>query len=143
MTSQSQDLFSGMENLLPGHGVALSEFVGSLPFNEAGLLPAITQDVESGEVLMLAWMNREALEKTIASGRMNYWSRSRKSLWVKGETSGHFQVVVSVSFDCDGDAILCQVNQIGNACHTNRKSCFYLGLDPSLDRVSVIAARSN
>ena len=70
MTSQSQDLFSGMENLLPGHGVALSEFVGSLPFNEAGLLPAITQDVESGEVLMLAWMNREALEKTIASGRI-------------------------------------------------------------------------
>ena len=143
MAHPSQNLFSSMEDLSPGHGVALSEFMGNLPFNEAGLLPAIAQDLESGEVLMLAWMNCDALEQTISSGKMTYWSRSRKSLWIKGETSGHYQNVVSISFDCDGDAILCQVTQTGNACHTNRKSCFYLGLDPTLDRVSIIAAKSS
>lgn len=91
---------------------------------------------------MLAWMNRTALEQTITTGKMTYWSRSRGSLWVKGETSGHFQHVVSVQFDCDGDTILCQINQKGRACHTNRKSCFYFALDPTLDRVSVVAAKA-
>ena len=88
-----------------------------------GLIAAIAQDAQSGEVLMLAWMNEEALTKTIESKRATYFSRSRNSLWVKGETSGHFQEVLSIDFDCDGDAVLMKVNQTGTACHTGQKSC--------------------
>lgn len=90
-----------------------------------GLISAIAQDAESNEVLMLAWMNEEALLKTIESKRATYFSRSRNSLWVKGETSGHFQEVVEIKFDCDGDAVLLKINQIGAACHTGEKSCFH------------------
>ena len=90
-----------------------------------GLISAIAQDAESNEVLMLAWMNEEALFKTIESKRATYFSRSRNSLWVKGETSGHFQEVVEIKFDCDGDAVLLKINQIGAACHTGEKSCFH------------------
>ena len=90
-----------------------------------GLIAAIAQDVKSNEVLMLAWMNEEALLKTIETKRATYFSRSRNSLWVKGETSGHFQEVVDISFDCDGDAVLLKVKQIGSACHTGQKSCFH------------------
>lgn len=90
-----------------------------------GLITAIAQDAESNEVLMLAWMNEEALFKTIESKRATYFSRSRNSLWVKGETSGHFQEVVEIKFDCDGDAVLLKINQIGAACHTGEKSCFH------------------
>ena len=90
-----------------------------------GLISAIAQDAESNQVLMLAWMNEEALLKTIESKRATYFSRSRNSLWVKGETSGHFQEVVEIKFDCDGDAVLLKINQIGAACHTGEKSCFH------------------
>jgi phosphoribosyl-AMP cyclohydrolase len=90
-----------------------------------GLIAAIAQDAETNEVLMMAWMNQEALEKTIATKRATYFSRSRNSLWVKGETSGHFQEVVAISFDCDGDAILLKINQTGAACHTGERSCFH------------------
>lgn len=90
-----------------------------------GLIAAIAQDVKSNEVLMLAWMNEEALLKTIETKRATYFSRSRNSLWIKGETSGHFQEVVDISFDCDGDAVLLKVNQIGSACHTGQRSCFH------------------
>jgi len=90
-----------------------------------GLISAIAQDAESNEVLMLAWMNEEALLKTIESKRATYFSRSRNSLWVKGETSGHFQEVLEIKFDCDGDAVLLKINQIGAACHTGEKSCFH------------------
>jgi phosphoribosyl-AMP cyclohydrolase len=90
-----------------------------------GLISAIAQDAESNEVLMLAWMNEEALLKTIESKRATYFSRSRNSLWVKGETSGHFQEVVEIKFDCDGDAVLLKIIQIGAACHTGEKSCFH------------------
>lgn len=90
-----------------------------------GLISAIAQDVKSNEVLMLAWMNEEALLKTIETKRATYFSRSRNSLWIKGETSGHFQEVVDISFDCDGDAVLLKVNQIGSACHTGQRSCFH------------------
>lgn len=90
-----------------------------------GLIAAIAQDVKSNEVLMLAWMNEEALLKTIETKRATYFSRSRNSLWIKGETSGHFQEVVDISFDCDGDAVLLKVKQIGSACHTGQKSCFH------------------
>lgn len=90
-----------------------------------GLIAAIAQDVKSNEVLMLAWMNEEALLKTIETKRATYFSRSRNSLWIKGETSGHFQEVVDISFDCDGDAVLLKVSQIGSACHTGQRSCFH------------------
>lgn len=97
----------------------------NLKFNEAGLLPAIAQDADTHEVLMLAWMNAESLRKTLATGQVTYWSRSRQSFWVKGETSGHTQDLVSLRFDCDRDSILILVRQKGAACHTGRKTCFY------------------
>ncbi len=94
-------------------------------FNADGLVAAIAQDADTGEVLMLAWMNAEALDATIRTGRGTYWSRSRGALWIKGETSGHTQDVVEVRVDCDQDAILLKVRQTGGACHTGRPSCFY------------------
>lgn len=100
-------------------------------FNADGLIPAIAQDVATGEVLMLAWMNAEALEHTLATGRVTYWSRSRQKLWVKGETSGHSQELVSFKIDCDQDTVLVRVRQKGAACHTGRRSCFYRKLDDS------------
>ena len=90
-----------------------------------GLIAAIAQDASSDEVLMLAWMNREALIQTLETKRATYFSRSREKLWVKGESSGHFQKVVEFKFDCDGDAILLKVKQTGAACHTGEKSCFH------------------
>lgn len=96
-----------------------------LTYNENGLVPAIAQDHESGEVLMLAWMNRESIEKTLQTGQVTYWSRSRKAFWVKGQTSGHVQELVEMRVDCDRDCLLLLVNQTGPACHTNRRSCFY------------------
>lgn len=93
-------------------------------FNHDGLIPVIAQDATSGEVLMMAWMNAESLHLTQTTGRATYWSRSRQELWVKGETSGHTQEVVSLSLDCDGDTILMQVNQVGAACHTGTHTCF-------------------
>jgi phosphoribosyl-AMP cyclohydrolase len=90
-----------------------------------GLIPAIVQDIRSGEVLMLAYMNDEAIIKTIETGRAHYWSRSRKKLWLKGESSGHFQIVREIRIDCDEDAILLLVEQEGGACHTGYNSCFY------------------
>ena len=94
-------------------------------FDDGELIPAIAQSVEDGAVLMLAWMNQEALEKTISSKVATYWSRSRNQLWVKGETSGNSQQVKSISYDCDGDAILIKVLQTGPACHTGESSCFH------------------
>ena len=95
-------------------------------WNEAGLVPAIAQEHASGKVLMLAWMNRQALEATIAEGRAVYYSRSRQKLWRKGEESGHVQVLMEIRLDCDGDTVLMQVEQIGGiACHTGRHNCFY------------------
>ncbi len=97
----------------------------SLTFNDAGLVPAIAQDAETLEVLMLAWMNAESIAKTIETRRVTYWSRSRQSFWVKGETSGHVQELVDLRHDCDRDCLLVLVNQSGPACHTGRRSCFY------------------
>lgn len=97
----------------------------TLKFNERGLIPAIVQDVNTKEVLMMAWMNQEALETTIRTGKATYWSRSRNRLWVKGETSGHFQTVENIRYDCDADTLLLFVQQQGVACHTGSKSCFY------------------
>lgn len=97
----------------------------SLTYNEAGLIPAIAQDSESGEVLMMAWMNAEAVAKTLETKRVTYWSRSRQSFWIKGETSGHTQELVDFRYDCDQDCILVLIKQVGAACHTNRRTCFY------------------
>jgi phosphoribosyl-AMP cyclohydrolase len=89
------------------------------------LLPAIVRQYDSGEVLMLAWMDEEALRRTLETGRATYWSRSRQEYWVKGETSGHHQYVKAVRLDCDGDALLIDVDQVGPACHTGEQSCFH------------------
>ena len=97
----------------------------TLTFNDQGLIPAIAQDVDTGEVLMMAWMNAQAVERTLAQGRVTYWSRSRQAFWMKGESSSHTQTLVEMRFDCDADCLLLQVRQTGPACHTNRRSCFY------------------
>jgi len=99
--------------------------VTNLSFNADGLIPAIAQDVKSKEVLMLAWMNAESIAQTLATGRVTYWSRSRKSFWIKGETSGHTQQLVDLRYDCDRDCLLVIVDQTGPACHTGRRNCFY------------------
>lgn len=117
--------------------LALSDVIVQLAFNEQGLIPVITQDANSKLMLMLAWMNQDALEQTILTKRMTYWSRSRQHLWVKGETSGHVQSLIAMSFDCDGDAILCKVKQEGVACHTGRPSCFYLHVQADKQQVRV------
>jgi len=100
-------------------------FLDSVDFGTDGLVPAIVQDAESGEILMLAYMNREALEKTLETGKSHFWSRSRNALWRKGETSGNEQTVKQICLDCDGDALLLLVEQKGVACHTGERSCFY------------------
>jgi phosphoribosyl-AMP cyclohydrolase len=94
-------------------------------FDDAGLAPAIAQRHDTGEVLMLAWMNRDAVRETLRTGRVTYWSRSRRALWRKGESSGHVQALRSFRIDCDGDALLLGVEQIGPACHTNHPNCFF------------------
>ena len=98
-------------------------------FDPAGLVPAIAQQHDTGEVLMLAWMNRDAVAETLATGRVCYWSRSRRQLWRKGESSGHWQQLVEARLDCDGDAVLLIVDQQGPACHTGRPTCFYNAID--------------
>lgn len=97
----------------------------TLIYNDAGLIPAIAQDAASGEVLMMAWMNVESIARTLETGRVTYWSRSRQAFWVKGDTSGHVQEMVDFRVDCDRDCLLVTVNQTGPACHTGRRSCFY------------------
>jgi len=97
----------------------------TLRYDEKGLIPAIAQDADDGTVLMMAWMNESSVKKTLETGKVTYWSRSRQSYWVKGETSGHVQELVDFRYDCDADCLLVLVNQSGAACHTNRRSCFY------------------
>ena len=101
------------------------EWINEIKFDEQGLIPVIAQDLETGEVLMLAYMNREALSKTLKTEKMYYYSRSRQKLWLKGETSGHTQALVTLYYDCDLDSLLAIVKQKGAACHTGNKTCFY------------------
>ncbi len=101
----------------------------TLCYDAAGLIPAIAQDHASGEVLMLAWMNADAVARTLATGRVTYWSRSRQAFWVKGETSGHTQKLIELRLDCDRDCLLLMVEQTGPACHTNRPSCFFTAVE--------------
>jgi len=113
------------EKLKTGEGVDLEEALESLSYNEDGLVPAIAQQFDSKEVLMMAWMNRKAIEESLRTGRVCYWSRSRQMYWRKGESSGQVQVLKEMRFDCDGDTILLMVDQTGPACHTGRRDCFY------------------
>lgn len=108
-----------------GESLPLHQVLDNLPYNSDGLIPAISQQYDSGEVLMMAWMNRVSLEETLNKKRVCYWSRSRQKLWRKGESSGQVQLLKEMSFDCDGDTILLKVDQTGPACHTGRRSCFY------------------
>jgi phosphoribosyl-AMP cyclohydrolase len=107
----------------------MSAFIDGLKFGADGLIPAIVQDHANGRVLMLAYMNRESVQKTLDLGKTVFWSRSRKKFWIKGETSGHFQVVKNIAFDCDADALLIQVEQTGPACHEGYRSCFFRSVE--------------
>jgi phosphoribosyl-AMP cyclohydrolase len=104
-------------------------FYDKLKFDANGLIPAIIQEESTGRVLMMAWMNRASLEKTIESGKTHFWSRSRQKFWMKGESSGHTQAVHDIAFDCDGDTLLIKVTQIGAACHEGYKSCFFRSVE--------------
>ena len=130
-------MLTRLESSPIGASLPLAEVLANLPFDQQGLVAAVAQQFDTQEVLMLAWMDRAAIDETLATGFACYWSRSRQSLWRKGETSGCRQRVVEVRFDCDGDAILLRVDQLGGACHTGRRSCFYNVVND--DRVVVIS----
>ena len=116
----------------PGDDRIVSEAaIARIAFDDDGLVPAVAQQHDTGEVLMMAWMNRDAVVETLATGRMCYWSRSRRALWRKGESSGQVQHLIRLLVDCDGDTLLALVDQAGVACHTGRRSCFYTALDAS------------
>lgn len=138
----SKAFFQRLENNAHNHRLPLAEVVDNLCFNEQGLIPVIAQDYQTKTVLMQAWMNREALNKTLHTGRMVYWSRSRNCFWEKEASSGHTQNLADMSFDCDGDVILCQVEQKGAACHTGRPACFYLKVETEQQEVRVIGDAS-
>jgi phosphoribosyl-AMP cyclohydrolase len=121
-----------LEGAALGSRFPLDQVLDALAWNSDGLIAAIAQQYGSGEVLMLAWMNRQALDETLATGQVCYWSRSRRRLWRKGESSGHRQQLVQARLDCDGDAVLLIVDQQGPACHTGRPSCFYNAIDGDL-----------
>lgn len=118
-------VFKQLESLSTGESVPLSQVLAELPWTTDGLLPAVAQQFNTGEVLMMAWMNAESLDETLRTGRVCYWSRSRQALWRKGESSGQVQMLKELRFDCDGDTILIKVDQTGPACHTGRRDCFY------------------
>ncbi len=131
-------MLTRLEHAHLGSRLPLPAVLDTLPWNGDGLVAAIAQQHDTGEVLMLAWMSRASLEETVATGQACYWSRSRRALWRKGESSGCRQRVLDVRFDCDGDAVLLLVDQFGGACHTGRRSCFYNGVRG--DRVEVLSA---
>lgn len=118
-----------LENAALGQKWPLEEILDKVKFNQDGLVPVIAQQHDSKEVLMMAWANQDALIETLTTGRMCYWSRSRQCYWRKGESSGHAQQLHELRLDCDGDALLALIDQTGPACHTNRRSCFYLTME--------------
>lgn len=123
------ELFKSLESAECGTQRSLAAILDAARWNDDGLLPAIAQQHDSGDVLMMAWMNRQALEETLITGRVCYWSRSRNRLWRKGESSGQEQHLKAAHIDCDGDTLLLSVDQTGPACHTGRRSCFYVAID--------------
>lgn len=130
--------FKNIESDEEGTQYPLQALLSELTFNDDGLIPVIAQDAVTKDVLMFAWMNEDALNETIANGRMCYWSRSRKTLWRKGESSGHAQQLVELRTDCDGDVLLALIDQTGAACHTNRRSCFYLKFNGQSVRIDSV-----
>ncbi len=134
-TSIQQVSFKQLERGQCGDSVGLGECLASLNYNDDGLIPAIAQQYDSGEVLMMAWMNQAAIEETLKTSQVCYWSRSRQDYWRKGERSGNWQKLKSMKIDCDGDTLLLSVDQQGAACHTARRHCFYLLVDN--DKVSI------
>jgi phosphoribosyl-AMP cyclohydrolase len=116
-------------------------FYDQLKFTAEGLIPAIVQEKSTGRVLMMAWMNRASIETTLATRRTHFWSRSRQKFWMKGESSGHVQKVIDVAFDCDGDTLLIQVEQLGAACHEGYQSCFFRSVAPEDGSVTVTEPR--
>lgn len=131
--------FQSIASLKAGQALALKDIIDELLFDHQALIPVITQDVDSKEVLMMAWMNKACLEQTLVTRQMTYWSRSRDQVWVKGETSGSYQTLESMRFDCDGDAVLCLVKQTGAACHTGRQHCFYLEANQASQSVTMLS----
>ena len=107
----------------------IDTLLSKVKFTDDGLVPAIAQDVENGEVLMMAWMNADTLRETLETGRACYWSRSRQAFWRKGDTSGHHQTVHDLRIDCDGDTILMKITQVGAACHTGERTCFFTSVN--------------
>ncbi len=128
-------LFCLVYNISRIRGVFMKELLEKIKFNQDGLVPAIVQDVDSNEVLMLAYMNEESLQKTLKTGKATFWSRSRQELWVKGESSGNYQLVREIKLDCDNDALLLLVEPAGPACHTGEKTCFYRDVTPGVSMV--------
>lgn len=128
--------FKSIENDPENTEYPLDVVLAELNFDDQGLIPVIAQDHQSKEVLMFAWMNRESLEETLNTSKMCYWSRSRQALWRKGESSGHWQTMISLRTDCDGDVLLAEVSQEDAACHTFRRSCFYLEFQEHSVRIS-------
>lgn len=112
-------------------------FVDRVKFDGSGLVPVVVQDAGNEQVLMVAYMNREAVERTLTTGKATYWSRSRQEFWVKGATSGHFQYVQEMLVDCDADCLLIKVEQVGAACHTGTRSCFYRTVNDAGDLVTI------
>lgn len=129
-------MFKQLESAEVDASEALAAALDDLAYDENGLVPAIAQQYDSGEVLMLAWMNRAAIEETLSTGHVCYWSRSRRRFWRKGETSGNVQWLKELRMDCDGDVLLLLVDQTGPACHTGRRSCFYIAVQGERVRVT-------
>jgi phosphoribosyl-AMP cyclohydrolase len=133
-----REYFIDLENKDNQH-LPLSDVIAQLAFNDDGLIPVITQDATTKSILMFAWMNKASLQQTLTTKRMTYFSRSRQKLWIKGESSGHSQKLISMAFDCDGDVVLCQAEQHRAACHTGRQSCFYLQVNADASHVHIDA----
>ena len=133
----SENIIKNQERAAIGDSLPWAEVRASLKLNPDGLIPAIAQQHDTGEVLMMAWMNLESLDETVDTGRVCYWSRSRGKLWRKGESSGQVQHLKEMRLDCDGDTLLLLVDQTGPACHTGRRNCFYQAVRG--DRVEIIA----
>lgn len=134
-------MFKDNEHQPEGFQVSLKEALDNLKYNSEGLVPAIAQQHDTGEVLMMAWMNREAIEETLQTGRVCYFSRSRGKLWRKGESSGQVQLLKELRFDCDADTVLVLVDQTGPACHTGRRDCFFWKADAdnvTIDKTPII-----
>ena len=127
--------YKSIEKLPKNTTFTTADAIGKLTYNADGLIPAIAQQQDTKEVLMMAWMNKSSIEETLKTGQVCYWSRSRQCYWRKGESSGHVQTLIEMRADCDGDTLLLLVDQKGPACHTNRKNCFYISINEQQSQV--------